>query len=267
MSWLQKINWMSRLFTSKKEPTPVYNVRLHTGWSLCNFGCPYCIAAQHNPLFKSSKKKGEIIDQLPFTQTKWNEERFVQIMENLRKLPFMLNIRPRCPGEPFTNKALIKQLKVLSSFSNVKSLNVLTNLSFSSEQYERILEGIDPKKWAFVASCHLTEITDFSEWLSTAVYFNSRYEFCVVLIAWPPLLTKLEEYKKRLQEAGIEVFVQPFIGYFEEKLYPQAFTQDEKTLLRRLIYSRHDYEFLVEKKFLYCRRWCCNTMWNWSLPL
>ncbi|GEM_PF-1690777 len=242
---------MLKFFFSSPPPppiTPVCNVRLHTGWYQCNFACPYCVAATANPeRFRSSKLlRYAEPSSLPEVE-KWQAERFRRICSNIARLPYHLNIRPQVAGEIFLNKPLLRELKQLALADNVVSMNIITNLSFSKEQYARALDGIDHKKWAFVASFHATEV-DFEHWRETALYMHKHYDFSVIMVAWPPLLAQLETYKKQLEELGLTVFVQAFIGEHEGRYYPRDYSVEARELLRRLSYSRHDYEFLVELK-------------------
>ncbi|MEM7019907.1 MAG: hypothetical protein AAF512_21535, partial [Pseudomonadota bacterium] len=81
-----------------------------------------------------------------------------------------------------------------------------------------------------------------------AVYMNEHYDFSIIMVAWPPLMAELKERKAAFEAAGLEVFVQAFMGMHEDKMYPQSYTDEDKALLRQVFYSRHDYEFLVEHK-------------------
>ena len=211
--------------------TDVINVRFYTDYNACNYSCPYCIAGQNN--------KANIVE-------KWDDTNFDAIIENLTRLPFKINIRLGVGGEFFLNKKLVADAKKLSHARNVKSVNLITNLSFSVAQYEKMLGDFDKKKLAVVASYHPTEVTDHARWLESAEYMQDNYDFAVIVVAYPPSLGILSALKKELNEHGHTVFVQSFVGDYEGKKYPYAYTQDEKQFLKSIFYSRHDYEFFVE---------------------
>lgn len=217
----------------------IVNVRFHTGFTKCNFSCEYCIAGHGNTVDPETE---EIQDD------SWNADRFERIVENLGKLPFQLNIRLQVPGEIFLNKRLLAGAKRLAQSANVRSLNILTNLSFSVDYYRRTLSDVDPSKWAFVASFHPTEVKDMRRWLEAATFFNHTYDFAAILVAYPALLPQLPELKSRLESYGLEVFVQAYIGTYDGRTFPSSYTADERQLLKSLFYSRHDYEFLLEMK-------------------
>jgi hypothetical protein len=222
-----------------QSPQDVINVRFHTGFSKCNFSCSYCIAG-HGDM--SMDDDGDLVVE----DDAWDGPRFERIVENIKKLPLRMNIRLRVPGEIFLNKRLLAGAKSLARSPNVRSLNILTNLSLSLDYYQRVLADVDPSRWAFVASFHATEIKDSERWIQTAVYMHRTFDFCVALVAHPPLLNQIAARKKRLEAEGLEVFVQAYIGLHNGKQYPQAYTEEERRLLRTVMYSRHDYEFLVE---------------------
>ena len=75
---------------------------------------------------------------------------------------------------------------------------------------------------------------------------RENFDFAVIIVAYPPSLHKLPNLRKILIDNGHIVFVQSFIGKYEGKEYPYAYTKDEKELIRSISFSRHDYEFFVE---------------------
>lgn len=67
-------------------------------------------------------------------------------------------------------------------------------------------------------------------------------------VAYPPIVPRLEEIKSTFAATDIEYFVQPYVGSYEGRQYPQSYTEQERQILRRTVYSRHDYEFLLNLK-------------------
>jgi hypothetical protein len=84
--------------------------------------------------------------------------------------------------------------------------------------------------------------------MKTALWLNNHIDFAVVLVGYPPLVGQLPDIKSRLNQLGLTVFLQGFIGTYEGRSYPQAYTSEEKNILRKLCYSRHDYEFFIEAR-------------------
>jgi hypothetical protein len=170
------------------------------------------------------------------------------IVDNMCRLPFPFNIRIGVGGEFFVSKVLVEGARRLAQSDNVVSLNLITNLSFQPQQYRRIFEGVPPGKIALVASYHPTEVKDEDKWIANARELAASFDLVCMGVAYPPLLARLREIAAKFRDAGVDYFIQPYIGAFGERLYPQAYTEDERALIREVIYSRHDYEFLLNLK-------------------
>lgn len=225
------------MFNSLKNnasvPEQIINIRFYTAFNICNYSCPYCVAGQN--------------DKQNMT-TRWDPVNLDQIIQNLKYLSYKIKVRIGVAGEFFLSKSLIEGARHLSLADNVVSVNLITNLSFTYKQYENFFHGFDHSKISIVASYHPSEIKNKEKWLQTACHIKKRYDFAVVLVAYPPFLKDLLKIKKEFAEYGIEVFVQGFIGNYDAREYPGAYTAEEKKLLRKVFYSRHDYEFFVESK-------------------
>jgi len=209
------------------------NVRFFTGYDLCNYSCEYCIAGQ--------------TDKTRLNHN-FNAVRYLEIIKVLTTLPFSMNIRIGVVGEFFLSHELIKGGRILSNSENVKHLNLITNLSFDCQKYTEFLAAYDHQKLAIVASYHPTQIKSKSMWIRTAQQMNQKFDFAVVLVAYPPLLKELPDLVNELKQEGIEVFVQGYIGQYGDKQYPNSYTIEEKSLLKKIMYSRHDYEFFINCK-------------------
>lgn len=209
------------------------NVRFLTGYHLCNYACEYCIAGQHH---KRPRRQN------------FNATRYLEIINTLTRLPFSMNIRLGVPGEFFLSPELIQGGRLLSNSDNIKHLNLITNLSFDYPQYIEYLQGYNHQKVAIVASYHPTQIRDTAQWLHTALQMNQKFDFAVIFVAYPPMLKKLPGLVNELKQEGLEVFVQGYIGQYQNQSYPSSYTAEEKSLLKTIMYSRHDYEFLINRR-------------------
>ena len=218
------------------DRNPVINVRFYTDYPVCNYTCPYCVAGHGNSIA---------------TESAWDAamfNRFDNIIDNLTKLPLKLNVRPGVGGEFFLSDRLMDGARKLAGSENVHAVNLITNLSLPLKRYQEFLSGLDLSKIALVASYHPTEIKDKEKWLETATWMNDHLDFAVILVGYPPLMHQIGEIKSQLNNLGIEVFLQGFIGSHEGRLYPRAYTPEQKKILRQLSYSRHDYEFFIEAR-------------------
>lgn len=213
---------------------PVINIRYITDYPKCNYSCVYCIAG-HGEVTKGRERH-------------WSATRYAQIIDNMMHIPHKINVRLGVAGEFFLDKQLVDGAARLSHSNNVASVNLITNLSFRYHHYQKILEPYNQDKIAIVASFHPSEIEDHAQWADVAQRISQDYDFSIVMVAFPPFLNDLERHYSTLKEKGLEVFIQPFIGFWEQKLYPQSYTDEEEALIKSMMYSRHDYEFLMKLK-------------------
>ena len=215
------------------SPQDLINVRFFTDFPHCNAKCAYCIAGHGQ-----QQEASEV----------WDAERYRAIIANLCCLDFHINIRIGMSGEFFVSKPLIEGALRLSHAQCVKGLNLITNLLLPFEKYRDVLAPFATKKLAIVASCHPSEITNMDEWISTARKMADRYDLMTMFVAYPPHLAELPALKWRLEAAGLETFVQPYIGIYNGRSYPEHYTEDERKLIRGMMYSRHDTEYLLDLK-------------------
>lgn len=214
--------------------SPTINIRYVTDYPKCNYSCVYCIAG-HGEVTKGRERF-------------WDEKRYKAILGNIAKVPHNVNVRLGVAGEFFLDKELVDGAAILSHSANVVSVNLITNLSFKYHQYQKKLERYDHSKVAIVASFHPSEIEDVDHWLSVATRMANDHELSVVMVAFPPLLKDLKKNHELLTSKGLDVFIQPFIGAWDGKMYPQSYSSEEDELIKSIMYSRHDYEFLMKLK-------------------
>ncbi len=261
----------------QKSPENLLKIRLYTSYNPCNYACEYCITmdrVEGRAEEDRSQKKLPIISRIsrnlahpkktgarllalaqspsmlfsPKAPVTWGEDKYQRIVSRLAELPYNLDLRIGVGGEFFTSKALVAGARAISNYDNVVALNLISNLSFSYEQYAKIFEGFDMSKIALVCSYHPTQVEDRSVWLDTAVRMSKITDLAAILVAWPPVLPHIEEFKKEISDRGLTVFVQAFNGWSEGRKYPDSYTDEERELLKSLAYSRHDYAHMVELK-------------------
>jgi hypothetical protein len=220
----------------ERQPGPRrLNVRFFTYYNICNYRCAYCIAGQGDP-------------SDPRLQVNWDGRNYLPIIEALTRLPFLLNVRIGVDGEFFTSPLLIDGARRLSHSPNVEGVNLITNLSYSAERYRAWFADFDRSKIALVASFHPTEIRDRQLWLETALALARETDLSVCMVAHPERFEDLAEAVPAFRSQGLTVFVQAFIGVYRGRLYPEAYSAQERDFLRPLFYSRHDWEFLLVGK-------------------
>lgn len=253
---------------------PRLKVRFGTGWDLCNFDCDYCVT--HQPIGDNTdepaslpvltrlsknitnpvaiaQKVASIGRKLTGTSgasepAEWDEQKYLNVIERFGELPYAMDVRIGVGGETFINKTVVEGARRLSNHANTMAVNLISNLSFSFPQYEKIFRGFNLDKLALVCSFHPTEIKDVDRWIETARLMNEVVDLAIVLVAWPPLMAEMKQSKARLEAEGLEVFVQAFHGWHEEKKFPESYSQADRELLGEVFYSEHDYAHMVDLK-------------------
>ncbi|WP_027369014.1 hypothetical protein [Desulfocurvibacter africanus] len=219
---------------------PDLNIRFLTNYIKCNYSCPYCIVGS---------MKGDPRYDV------FNENALSRIATHITQIESRINIRLGVLGEFFLSSALVGVAEQLSHAPNIKTLNLITNLSFPFKKYSDDLKNFDQSKLGLVASLHPTEIKDFEAWFDTARRLNELVDFSVALVAYPPLIPTLPTLVSKLGELGIHAFVQGFVGKFNDREYPFSYSAEEQRILRTISTSRHDYAYFVEAK----RAGLCNA--------
>jgi len=249
-------------------------VRFGTGWDTCNYQCEYCVTDQPigdnaeapsslpiltrlgNAVADPSRVAAKVAtlgkkltgQTLQPDAIEWDEQKYLKLIERFSQLPYAMDVRIGVGGETFINKTVVEGARRLSNHDNTVAVNLISNLSFSFAQYQKIFQGFDLSRVAMVCSFHPTEIKDTDRWIETAAQVNEVVDLAIVLVAWPPLMQSLKENKKRLEAAGLEVFVQAFHGWHEEQKYPESYSDEDRELLRDVFYSQHDFDHMVQLK-------------------
>ncbi|MBI5241195.1 MAG: radical SAM/SPASM domain-containing protein [Elusimicrobia bacterium] len=128
-------------------------------------------------------------------------------------------------GEPFTYPGF---MDLLIGLSRVHLMGVCTNLGWD---VERFVKEADPQRVRIETSFHpeSAKLEDFTGKLKRLKAHG--FEPTVNFVPWPPLLHRLGEVKAAMEGAGCQVTLQPFIGEWEGRRYPQGYTDDEKRAL------------------------------------
>jgi len=209
------------------------SVRLPNHFRQCNFHCPYCVADLH----------------AENVRYRWpHRENHRLILENLLKTPFELSLRLGPAGEFFLSKDLIEDTRYMSNQPQVAAIDLITNAALPRKVYERAFTETDTSKLAMTVSYHPTDVKDLDKWKDNVRYLQSLMPVSLVIVAYPPLLYLLPRIQEDVRDLNIPISVNGFIGSFNGKEYPYAYTDQEKSLLRTLSRSRHEYEYWIAGK-------------------
>jgi radical SAM protein with 4Fe4S-binding SPASM domain len=216
---------------------PRLRVRYEVGYEYCDFRCPYCIIG-----WNSERKK---------TEWEWDATNFNTICRNLQELPYLLNIRLAVFGEIFTSDQLIQGAVALTRSPNVEAINIVTNLAVPFERLRRFLDEADKTKLALACTLHDMQ-TDLNGYLPKLEFLKQEGVSVIAgYVAYPQQFDRVRKYKKMFDERDIPLYVNPFNGTFKGKRYPASYTQEEKDELKSLMFSGHEYRYMLCKEVPY----------------
>lgn len=197
------------LYPRKNEPHKVFFT-----WQItykCNYKCTYCHAPKHG---QQNVVETEIL----------GADEWIKIWDDIYDMygECEINISG---GEPsiYPNffdivKGIIKKHKV----------EIVTNLSFD---VLKVINDLNPERVRFACSFHPQHV-DIEEFVKKIKQIKDR-EFIVTtnFVPWPPFIDKINLYKKIFEDNKINVVLQPFVGVYNGKQYPESYSDKEKEIL------------------------------------
>jgi hypothetical protein len=110
-------------------------------------------------------------------------------------------------------------------------VEVVTNLSIN---VDKIIDEFSPQRFKLHPSFHpyFADLEEFIKKISTLK--QKGWQLGPIIVAYPPLLSKLNYFKQRFSAEGIGIFVQPFIGEYQNRKYPQGYAISEQELISSL---------------------------------
>lgn len=185
--------------------------RVFATWNIhyaCNYKCIYCHAPK--PEYKDARKAVYI------TTDEW-----IKIWERLygRYGTWEILISG---GEPFTYPGF---MDLLIELSKIHIVGICTNLEWDVTYF---VKHIGPERVRIETSFH-PEFADLDKFMEKLTLLKD-YGFAppVNFVPWPPLLGMMEKIKKTVEAVGCQLTLQPFIGKFENRFYPQGYTEEER---------------------------------------
>lgn len=180
----------------------------------CNYKCPYCYYSY------SPKQKnyfwGKVED--------WHHA-FKNSFGN-QKLFFYLAF-----GEPTLGKAFYDVVDMIEQEPKW-NLRITSNLS---QNLERLLNSrlAKEERLNINASFHPTEI-NIEDFLKKILHLRSNgIEVPIVYVMWPPFLKRFEKDFKIFDKHNFLVHVRRFFGIYRGKIYPEAYTDEERKFIAR----------------------------------
>ena len=187
----------------------------YNGWECkCNYRCPYCYY-RHMP--KDADYFFGTIDQ-------WHAA-FLKAFGK-QKLIFYLSF-----GEPMIGNNFFDVVKMVAEEPSWK-LRVTTNLS---ENLDRLMKTrlVKDGRMFINASFHPTQTTH-EEFLQQLLLLRKHgIEAPVVYVMWPPHLKRFEADFEIFDKHRFVVHVRRFQGLYKGKLYPGAYSDEERKFIAR----------------------------------
>ena len=112
----------------------------------CNFKCAYCVS--HQP---------KITDSLEWHRPE-DEAQHLRVIDWICRLPQRVRLRMGSTGEPFVSTSYLSSIARLTQAENLDFVEVLTNGSWSSKQFEKFLGQCDPAKLTLWMTYHHSEM-------------------------------------------------------------------------------------------------------------
>lgn len=185
-------------------------------WYSCNYRCSYCWW-EMDGLWNKLAEQNRVLPPEDWEKV-WDR---VHERHGEARLDLL-------GGEPLLYPRMDELCRRLS---RKHKLLITTNLSFDAEKLERFLDGLDPDRVHFAASFH-PQFTSLDAFMEKALLLKrAGFEPAALFVTWPPLLSRLEEYRSAFLAREIPFSLMIFQGRHGGKEYPDAYTAEEKELL------------------------------------
>lgn len=203
----------------------------------CNYDCSYCYAPKpQNKSFKNNPNNIALYKSVEKIAECWK-----YIFDKYGSSRIRLD-----GGEPSIYPNFFEILKELSK---IHRLQVNTNLSFDIIKF---CDFASPDTVRIDASLHC-EYTKLEDFVKKIEILKSRgYKLTVSYVGYPDFLENIPLAKKAVENIGISFFVHPYSGFYENRQYPQSYTQQDKNFIYDMDYkSETEFVWRQERKSKY----------------
>ncbi len=216
-------------FTLDIFNNPEYDNKIF--WTIsdfCNFNCPYCY-----------------MDKSPPAQyiTKTYSPEFIAECFNNTGLNWLIML---AGGEPFL---MPKFLELSGELTRNHHLQISTNLT--PDSVFKFPDYVSPEKVMVIsASLHVPQREkvdpEFKKFIEKCLFLQQKgYRIVVNYVTWPPLLHRIEDDFNYLKSSGIQNMTAfTFLGNYNGKQYPEAYTEDQIQLISKLAMYRREEDIL-----------------------
>jgi len=185
--------------------------KVHFVWDIhyrCNFRCPFCWFDRN----WEEMDKLNLYPSLEKVVATWK-----RILDNYGECHIMIT-----GGEPSLYPNFIELIAELSKMHTMKVTSQL------SGDYYTFARKIDPKRVCLDMNYHPLEA--LAEPFIRKVLTLKKYGFSggVCYLAYPPQMDKIDYYRQKFEENGINFALAAFWGEYNGKKYPESYTEQEK---------------------------------------
>jgi len=200
----------------------------------CNYYCTYC--------FLHFEPETANIEAVYLDPNQW-----VKIWDDIyrRYGPCQISITG---GEPFTYPNFID---LIARLQDLHTFEFSTNLFWDANEF---MSKIRPDRVRINSSFH-PEFESIKDFVAKLLLLKkNNYQPSITVVAYPPFLKDIADYKNKFEEAGFNLIIFPYRGPYKDKKYPNDYTDGEKELLKSLGSSvgsdtnKELYEIWVNKK-------------------
>ncbi|HOW27046.1 MAG TPA: radical SAM protein [Elusimicrobiota bacterium] len=185
----------------------------------CNYRCAYC---WHSHEWPEILKKNKVVSRDVL------RKRWTSVFE--KQGPVHVQI---AGGEPTTYPDF---LGIMEDLCRHHTVWICTNLSQPLSFWEDCIRRIPARSFGLTASFHPDSAKEGEFLGKVRRLVGNDYGVEVVTVAWPPFLADLDRRKRLFGECAsfgnFKFRVQPFTGDYEGRRYPEAYSADEKKLIR-----------------------------------
>lgn len=195
----------------------------------CNYQCPYC--------WNHDKPQETAKETVYFSVKEW-----LKIWNNIYDKYGSCKISVS-GGEPSIYPSFIELVKELS---RKHLLGIVTNLSFDVERF--IAQQIEPKKVNLGVSFQPLFVK-FEEFLRKALILKEHgFTNSVLYVTYPPQMKQMSYYKREFERRGFAFQVQPFWGRYQDRSYPEDYTEDEKEVIASFLDNPKEINYRLNRK-------------------
>ena len=196
--------------TPQREPEVRFTWNTHWG---CNFRCSYCF---FHDLWDHYAPRN-VYKSADFWIERWKA-----VHELYGRCYIVVN-----GGEPLAYPDFVKIILAISEFHY--PINITTNVSVHLDE---LIEKADPRRISLSLSFHPEYHKDVDKFIAIMDKVRGKgFEGCNNIVAYPPYMDKLPLWLEKFSKAGHAMKINPFIGQYEGKNYPDAFTPEQKKLM------------------------------------